>query len=198
MRAWVIAAAVLAASCAPREAPETQTAAKTETAASTQPGCARSHARQIVFSNPKRPDTLTASSQGPTCGKAIVVLALRTADGVPLWAFASPYTGIAMLAPENGLDSLTAEQMDEFLGQWGNPSTMRAGDLPAWPEEVAALDQVDSGGPTYYTRYPRRFYETARASNRPMFCFTNGWESTQCLIMHPDSTQPLELVEFGV
>ncbi|MGE0045693.1 MAG: hypothetical protein AB7T08_08035, partial [Hyphomonadaceae bacterium] len=133
---------------------------------------------QIAFSNPDRPDVISARADGPACHQALLTLTLRDPEGRLLWHHSAPYQGLATMGLEEHRDTpVSREAIERFLAQWIEPRRQTANQAPEWPEGVTRLEDVDVGGGTSWTRYERGDYEAARARNAPMLCFDIGWEA---------------------
>lgn len=191
MRALLLAAAAgLLAACS-------QPATETPVEAAADEGCMREYSRQVTFSNSQQPDTISVTAEGPNCRQAVVTLVLRNAAGDPLWVLASLYSNMGPLDPQQAQDA-SFEQVDNFLRDWATGAALTTRNSPEWPETAASLQEADSGGGVYWTPYQREAYQAIRDRNLPMICFTNGWESSECIIVDPGSNQPTVFLRFGV
>lgn len=187
MRLLLIAAlAIVAAACTQQTSQ--QSAAN---------GCARTATHDVVWTQEGAPDTITTSSQGPSCAQAVVTFVARNTAGDPLWAFASTYYDMtAGGVPPEGAPAVTDEQMNTFLSGWANVTASRSGTLPEWREGVATLTESATTF-AYDTPFDREVYEMLRARDLPMICYAAAVEATQCLIVDPASHAPTMIVAYG-
>lgn len=158
--------------------------------------CARSATYDVTWSG-AAPDTITATSDGPSCAQAIVTFAIRTSAGDPLWAFSSTYYDLtAGGVPPEGSPPVTTEQMDQFLAGWARVTEMRSSELPEWREGVATLSE-SAATFSYDTPFDREAYEMLRGRDLPMLCYAAAVEGSQCLIIDPLSHAPIMIVAYG-
>jgi hypothetical protein len=188
--AFLIAALALSA-CVQREGPARPQGLKD--------ACAHTAAHSLTWSSPTDKDTVSASSEGPTCAQAVVTLVVRNIHGDPLWTFARSYyelrTG-GTRAPGVAPAPVTAADMEAFLQSLAQVTTMGSAELPDWAEGKPAPQ--DASRPfKYVTAYSRQSYESLRAANRALICYAAAAETTQCLIMDPASNAPAVIVAFG-
>jgi len=160
-------------------------------------GCARSATHNVAWSTDGAEDTITTSSDGPTCAQAVVTFVARSSAGDPLWVFATTYFDMTSGGiPPEGAPAVTEEQMDRFLTGWADVTLQRSGELPEWRE---GFDTLSASAPTfsYDTPLGREAYEEMRARNLQMICYAAAVEATQCLLMDPASHAPLMIVAYG-
>jgi hypothetical protein len=163
----------------------------------TAPGCARTAVQQVTWSSADAPDSITATSDGPTCAQAVVTLVVRNAGGDPLWAFASTYYDMTSGgAPPPGAAPATEVEVDRFLGGWARVTEMRSSGLPQWREDAATLTESAETF-AYETPFERETYESLRAQDLPMICYAAAAEASQCLIIDPLSNTPAMIVAYG-
>ncbi len=160
-------------------------------------GCARTATHNVTWSTEGTEDTITASSDGPTCAQAVVTFVARSSTGDPLWVFASTYYDMTSGGiPPEGAPAVTDEQMDTFLTGWADVTLQRSGELPEWREGFDSLS-ASAQTFTYDTPFGREAYEEMRARNLQMICYAAAVEATQCLLMDPGSHAPLMIVAYG-
>jgi hypothetical protein len=163
----------------------------------TAPGCARTAVQQVTWSSADAPDSITATSDGPTCAQAVVTLVVRNARGDPLWALASTYYDMtAGGAPPPGAAPATLDDVDRFLRGWARVTEMRSSGLPQWREGAATLTESAETF-AYETPFERETYESLRAQDLPMICYAAGVEASQCLVIDPASNAPAMIVTYG-
>lgn len=185
MRALFLAAAVLALGACADQQP------------SANAGCARAASQEVTWSSDAAPDTVTARADGPTCGQAIVTLAVRNAAGDALWAFSSTYYDLtAGGAPPEGAAPVSGDEIDRFLAGWANVTMSTSGELPEWREDAATLTESATTF-AYDTPFDREIYEMLRQRNLRTLCFAAAVEATQCLIVDPASNTPALIVTYG-
>jgi hypothetical protein len=160
--------------------------------------CTRSATHEVTWSNANAPDTITASSEGPSCAQAIITLSIRNAAGDALWAYAETHyaltAGDGLPAAEQ--PAISTEQMDEFLSGLARVSEMRSSTLPEWREGVATLSESAQTF-AYDTPFDRETYEMLRGRDLPMLCYAAAAEASDCLIIDPFSRAPTRIVSFG-
>jgi hypothetical protein len=161
-------------------------------------GCARAATHEITWTNAEAPDVVTAASEGPTCGQAMITLSARNAAGDPLFVFASTHYALSAGdgAPPSGYSDISAETMDGFLQGLANVTLTRTSTLPLWREDAATLTESASTF-AYETPFPREAYERMRELDLPMVCYASSLESTQCMIVDPASQAPAPIVVYG-
>jgi hypothetical protein len=158
--------------------------------------CARVATHDVTWSSTTS-DTITTSSEGPTCAQAIVTFVIRNSAGDPLWTFSSTYYDLTAggTPPENA-PAVTPEAMDAFLAGWARVSEMRSSELPEWREGAATLTESASTF-AYDTPFDRETYEMLRTRNLPLLCYAAAVEGSQCLLIDPLSHAPTMIVAYG-
>lgn len=186
MRMLLFAAAVALSACGQNNA--TQAANR----------CARTATHEVTWSADNEPDTITTSSEGPTCAQAVVTFVARNSAGDPLWTFASTYYDMTSGGiPPEGAPAVSNEQMDTFLAGWADVTEERtAAFLPEWREGVATLSESAETF-SYDTPFDRETYEMLRARDLKLICYAAAVEASQCLIMDPASHAPTMIVAYG-
>lgn len=159
-------------------------------------GCTREVTREVSWSG-AAPDSITASSSGPSCLQAIVTLAIRNAGGDALWVHAAPYYDMVVGgAPPPDAPVVSGQRMDEFLSAWAEPTLATTDTLPEWREGAESLaESADTF--SYDTAFDRPTYEQLRARALPMLCYAAAVEATRCLIVDPQSGAPTMIVAYG-
>lgn len=153
--------------------------------------------RNVAWTQSEATDAITAESQGPTCAQAVVTFVARSAEGDPLWAFASTYFEMtAGGPPPNASAEISAAQIDAFLAGWANVEISRSSDLPEWRGDAATLtESADTF--SYDTPFDRETYEMLRARDLATLCFAAGVETVNCLVIDPASQTPALIVAYG-
>jgi hypothetical protein len=161
-------------------------------------GCARSATHDVTWSDANAPDTITASSDGPSCAQAIITLSIRNAAGDALWAHAETYYALTAGdgLPAGEQPAVSPEQMDSFLTGLARVSETRSSTLPEWREGVATLSESAQTF-SYDTPFDRETYEMLRGRDLPMLCYAAAAEASDCLIIDPFSRAPTRIVSFG-
>lgn len=159
-------------------------------------GCELEANHEITWSNADAPDIVTARSGGASCRQAFVTLTVRSANGDPLWAFAS--THFAMTAGDGALPADAPEvseaAMTQFLANWADVTLQSAGTLPEWREGDASPQGETFA---YHSNLEREAYEMLRGRDLPMACYAGGAETSQCLVIDPLSNAPAMIVAYG-
>lgn len=182
-----IAAAALAALMLSACAQESERAA----------GCALSATHRLTWSNPDAPDTVTTTSEGPTCVQAVVTWVARNAEGDPLWVHAGTYYDLAVggAAPPDAA-AVSEADVQRFLAAWADATEMRSSELPEWREGMSRPGEgVAPLG--YETPFERETYENLRQSDLPIVCYAAAVAASRCLIVDPASREPALIVAFG-
>jgi hypothetical protein len=160
-------------------------------------GCARSATHEVAWTNGSAPDVIMTRAEGPTCAQAIVTFVARTAQGDPLWAFASTYYDMtAGGRPPDGVPAVSDADMDRFLVGWANVTEMRSGALPEWRADAPSLT-ASAQTFSYDTPFEREPYEMLRARDLPMICYAAAAEASHCLLIDPASSAPTMMVAYG-
>lgn len=159
-------------------------------------GCTRSATHDVVWTSDTA-DTITTRSDGPSCTQAVVTFVARSANGDPLWTFASTYYDMTTGGiPPEGTPAVSNEQMDTFLTGWADVTEQTSSELPEWREGVATLTESAQTF-AYDTPFDRETYEMLRARNLKMICYAAAVEATQCLVVDPASHAPTMIVAYG-
>jgi|GEM_PF-2121473 len=187
MRLLVMAAAVLLSACGQADEADIR-----ETA------CALSATQEIAWTQAQTPDVITTHAAGPTCAQAVVTFTARSADGDPLWVFASTYHELTVggAFPREGAPEISREQMESFLTSWADVTTSRTSALPEWRADAASLTESAETF-AYETQFDRATYEMLRARDLAMICYAAAVEATQCLIIDPASNAPTIMTSYG-
>jgi hypothetical protein len=133
-------------------------------------GCDITVTRELAFSNPDAPDTVTARAIGATCDKATGLYIVHDAEARPIWAWAAPL-------PRAFGDVFPAddpEHMREFLQSWTQPALLTTQQAPPWAD--LARDQ---------TTIDQFTYEDIRARDLPMLCHFSGTARQVCVFWEP-------------
>lgn len=135
---------------------------------------------------------IEARAIGPSCDDAVIALVVRTGEGAPLHAWASPahyLFGFQDLKGETDMAAALAEFIDPARG--GLSSTA---DLPDWPEgadhppgEFPFLPDPD---------IDRLTYLSLRESALPVFCHVQGMESLACVAFDPAGPEMIGVQTF--
>ncbi|MBI1187986.1 MAG: hypothetical protein GC206_11770 [Alphaproteobacteria bacterium] len=123
----------------------------------------------VVFSAPDANDAVEARAIGADCGAAVAVLAVRSHEGVPIYAWAAPMhpTFGDSFAPRVETP-LSRQEMQAFLDRWAAAASATTGAAPAWHEGIV-------------TPFSRETYEDIRDRNAPMLCFLSSVARETCI-----------------
>lgn len=172
--AWV-AAAVLAAGAASADPPGPRCTASTQVFWDALPGW-----------------TIEAFADGPDCARALAVFALRDVAGDVRWTATYRAEQNMLLAQA----ATNSEQLTRELVDWITPHGIvsRADQLPEWKDGESLPVLGD------FVFYPaegldRAAYEAIRATKKPAFCYVQGMESLNCLVIDPASG---EVIAVGI
>lgn len=155
-------------------------------------GCTGDAVKQVLFSDPTRPDTVRAHGEGPSCGDAAITLTARSARGDVLVNFSAKFSA---LYGEDAAHS-TQERLQAFLASWSDVTLKKTGALPEWRADAPSFGASVQGMP-YSTPLDRTAYEQIRAKNLPDLCYAAGVTATQCVIIDPDTGASRLVVSFG-
>jgi len=153
--------------------------------------CSASAETFVAFGSQTPTDRVAARIEGPTCGAAIGVIEIRSADGAPLWAWAAPlhptfgdYFGPA--AKPKPADAAA------FATRWVQLGLARTDAAPPWPDSAP--------GPLgdAHTSLDRPTYEDLRARALPMACHLTGVARETCIVYEPAAAAAFALIERDV
>lgn len=125
---------------------------------------------QIAFTAPDASDRVTVRTFAPSCGEAIALYAVTTADGEAIWA----WSAIVQRTFGEALRGADADEMGAFLQRWSAARVERTSAAPAWP----------LGGETS-TTLDRATYEDIRARDLPMLCHLSSVARETCVFWEP-------------
>ena len=180
-------------SCArPAGAPTSTTPAAPTASA----GCAYEATHRVRFSDERTDDVVTATSAGPSCAQAVVVMTIRNSAGDPLWTFAETYNGMTNPGGGVGEAPVSEAQVQSFLDSWTKVTLSRTSSLPDWTDGKSSLAESATGG-MYSTPFERETYRALRSRDLAQLCFSNSPESAQCLIIDPASHAPTVIAFMG-
>lgn len=135
---------------------------------------------------------LEAFSDGPTCAKAVAVLAVRDSTGKVLFSDTYVTEFLAITS-----DARTMPQMLAALGNWVNSGRTRFDNstLPNW---LAGADKpVDQEFPfTPDENITRADYLAIKTARAPVLCFVQGMESLNCLVYRNGGLEPFGIQSF--
>ena len=135
---------------------------------------------------------IEAFSNGPDCARAVVALVVRDAKGMALYHFMAKAEDVGIFtslapAPVTNVPKMRAALNDWLLAA-GNSKQDRLGSFPKW--------KVGADGPatmppaefpfTVNSGVSREDYSKWQKDNLPVFCFVQGIESQNCLILTRD------------
>ena len=141
--------------------------------------------------------TVDAFSSGPDCSNAVVSLVIRSKTGKPEFWFSSPAADLAAFTTINEKPIANSKAMKAALEQWiglaSKPILDGFDKLPDW--------KMGDAGPTQ-SEFPFRVndaitrddYIKWRKSKRALFCFVQGMESANCLIVNDSGS----IIEVGI
>lgn len=192
---WAAALAMMGAAalvgCEPKGGPAATASAPTVAAAGAAAGCVADAAKTW------KPDAthaieVEAHAFGPTCPAAVTILVMRDGKGEPLFTWSSPakdnFDVMEAKTPAEMKKSLTTWIADEDsnmatsdkLGDWPAGASAPTGEFPFMPAEGIDRDA----------------YLALRKAALPLFCFTQGHESMQCLAFKDGGVEEIGLQTF--
>jgi len=121
-----------------------------------------------------------ATTSGPDCARAVATIVIRDSSGVPIFTEAHLTAHLMTLAPVQD-----AAAMQTALNEWVTPSDPQtSNELPEW---LANAEYPVSGEFPFYPAegVDRAGYEQIRAANAPTYCYVQGMESLNCVVIEP-------------
>lgn len=170
--------------CGPRPAMQTYEPAATEASAANVPaatGCAGEAAVDWAPVRNGPAYRVAASASNPICAEGDARIAVTDASGNTL--FSGAYA-IAPMTTTVFADVASPDALKAALQQWIAPGqgadTTR--ELPDWPADA---EQPQSGEFPFYPAegMTRDAWLRLRAQDKPVFCFVQGGESMNCLVL---------------
>lgn len=194
----VLAASLLAlAACQPAATPSGQpaAAAAAEPAAAEAPasGCA---ATSNVMWGPIGPSDhpsyrIEAYANGATCEAAVVTLAIRARDGFPIYAWSGAAQHLFGLA-----DQPDTAAMNKALAEWMDSSAIETtAALPPWDKTEGQPSRAEF--PFMPAEWlDKATYEAMRTEKLHTYCFPQGMESLNCLVLRDGQVEEVGLQLF--
>lgn len=199
LRRCISLAASLAAlaACQPSAAPDQQPGATppAETATSDGPvtGCA---ATAQTMWGPIGPSDhpsyrIEAHASGGICEAAVVTLAIRARDGFPIYAWAGAAQYLFGLA-----DQPDTAAMNKALAEWLDSGGIETTDgLPLWDQTEGQPNRAEF--PFMPAEWiDKQTWEAMRAEKLHTFCFPQGMESLNCLVLRDGQVEEIGLQLF--
>lgn len=138
--------------------------------------------------------TIDAFADGATCETAVGTLVVRNATGEPVYWTAQPAAQTMLLAYKTSAAELVAG-----LKEWIDPKggkAQTADELPEWKAGAEAPGEAGAEFPFFAAEgMPREEYEKIRATKAPVFCYVQGMESVNCIVLEKESGM---LISVGV
>ncbi len=136
---------------------------------------------------------IEASTFGPRCESAAVLLVIRGLDAYPVYTWSGVTAQVFGLA-----DAHEAGAMKTALKAWTDQASTQyatTGDLPVWEETSGQSKQTD------FPFMPgdgmnREAWDELRKGKHDVFCFPQGMESLQCLALRESQLEPIGLQLF--
>ena len=133
--------------------------------------------------------TISASSLGPNCVQAAVVLIVRDGKGEVKYSFAGAAKDIGTFGNLAEAPVTDVKKMRVALAQWldaGLSSNMNK--LSNFPDWKTGADGPASDPPSEFpftvsSDVDRNSYIDWRKQNLPVFCFVQGMESARCIVL---------------
>lgn len=196
---FACAASLLAlAACQP---PATETANPAERAAATQEaatpaaGCNVSVEKPwINQETPVRRYTAEASVIGPTCQQGVAVLVIRQREGTPIYTWSGEVEylfGLKDAADPAAMKAALLEWIDQGAGE-------TTASLPPWEETEGQPKRAE------FPFMPaeginKAQWEQLKKDNLDKFCFPQGGESLNCVVLRPGTDgAPPSMEEIGL
>lgn len=197
LRLALAASLITLAACQPAAPPSSQAAATppVETATGDAPatGCA---ATAEAMWGPIGPSDhpsyrIEAYANGGICEAAVVTLAIRARDGFPIYAWAGAAQHLFGLAdqPDNAA-------MNKALAEWiGSGGIATSDALPPWNQTDGQPNQAEFAFmPAQWI--DEKTWEATRAEKLHTFCFPQGMESLNCLVLRDGQVEEIGLQLF--
>jgi hypothetical protein len=137
--------------------------------------------------------TIDAVSSGPTCAKAVVILIIREKSGEAKWARAHIAAQLLNFSQDPIADS---NAMTEALKGWiaGDGFKTSVGALADWPAGKTEYMQDAEFPFRLVDNIDRATFLKYRSAKLLLFCYIQGIESGNCLVLDKNS----EIIELGV
>lgn len=180
------AASLLALAACQPPAPETakpaEPAAPSEAAAAATAGCnVNVEKAWIDQETPVRRYFAEASVIGPTCEQGVAVLTIRQREGTPLFVWSGLTSYLFGLNEAKDPATMKAALLD-WIDQGETTETTLT--LPPWEETEGQSKRAEF--PFMPTEgADKAAWEQLRQAGLEMFCFPQGMESSQCLVLRP-------------
>jgi hypothetical protein len=136
-----------------------------------------------------------ASTIGPSCSKAIVVLAVRASDGTPLIAWSSKVEDVFGLHDVEDVNTMKPA-LEAWIDQAETPFKTTA-EMPEW---AAGRDAPGAAGEEFpfhpESGIDREGWENLRKEKAPVFAFAQGRESQAIYALHNDQLELIGVQQF--
>jgi hypothetical protein len=117
-----------------------------------------------------------ATTMGPSCDKAVVVLAVRASDGTPLIAWSSKVSDVFGLHDVEDVNTMKPA-LDSWIDQAETPFKTTA-EMPEWAAGRDAPGPAGEEFPFHVDNaFDREAWEALRKEKAPVFTFAQGLES---------------------
>ncbi len=128
---------------------------------------------------------IEAMADGPTCDQAVATMVIRNATGEPVFNTSQVANQTMLLAGKTN-----AKELGDGLKEWIDPkgSNITTSDaLPEWKKGAEAPGEAGAEFPFYPDEgMTQEAYEAIRATKAPTFCYVQGMESLNCLVLDKD------------
>ncbi|MBL8545870.1 MAG: hypothetical protein JNL81_05360 [Hyphomonadaceae bacterium] len=148
-----------------------------------------------TWNTPADPNaSIEAITTGPDCARAVATLIIRNGSGEPIYSETHIPSQVMTLAQAG-----TPAAMQTALQEWVDPAsntTMQASSaLPEWP---ANADGPQSGEFPFYPAEgsTREIYNAVRGADAPMYCYVQGMESLNCLVLQDGALESVGVQSF--
>lgn len=136
-----------------------------------------------------------ASTLGPSCDKAVVILSVRASDGTPLLAWASKVSDVFGLYDVTDVNTMKPA-LDSWIDQAETPFKTTA-EMPEW---AAGRDAPGAAGEEFpfhpESWLDRDAWEAMRKEKLPVFAFAQGRESQAVYVLRDGQLELAGLQQF--
>jgi hypothetical protein len=136
-----------------------------------------------------------ASTMGPSCDKAIVVLAVRASDGTPLIAWSSKVADVFGLYDVEDVNTMKPA-LEAWIDQAETPFKTSA-EMPEWAAGRDAPGAAGEEFPFHIENWvDREAWESIRKEKAPVFAFAQGRESQAVYVLRNDQLELIGVQQF--
>lgn len=131
--------------------------------------CDLTASSEITFTSAGAADVVEVRTFGPDCSAAVAVFTVRSHEGLPVYAWASPmHPAFGDSFAPRTQDAASRGEVQDFLDRWSAPEVSTTRTAPPWSEDLTILQDAAT-------------YEDIRARDAPMLCFLSSVARQTCI-----------------